>query len=85
MAASFGKQREKNNSSRRKDLPVLVRHVMETLPDSTARRQELLAALAALIPPGEASGARVRVLRFHLEEQERVRLDCAAEPAQAPA
>jgi hypothetical protein len=53
----------------------LVAHVLNTLPDSLARREELLQALAAGIPPGEESGVWVRALQFHLQEHQRLRFD----------
>ena len=60
--------------------PRLVTHVLHTLPDSLGERQELLAALAACIPPGEESGFQVRALQFHLEEHQRL----SAEPVETP-
>lgn len=55
--------------------PVLVAHVLNTLPDSLARREELLQALAASIPPNQESAVWVRSLQFHLEEHQRLRLE----------
>lgn len=70
-----------HGSGLRPVLPVLVAHVLNTLPDSLARREELLRALAAGIPPGEESGVWVRALQFHLQEHQRLRFDwpCAAD------
>jgi hypothetical protein len=82
MTTSPGKQQEKNKTSRRSALPVLVGHVLATLPDSLARREQVLGALAEFIPPGEGSGLRVRMLRFHLEEHQKLQLDCT--PAASP-
>ncbi len=56
-------------------LPVLVAHILNTLPDSLARREELLQALAAGLPPGEDSAVWVRLLQFHLHEHQRLRFD----------
>jgi hypothetical protein len=63
-------------------LSALVAHVLATLPDSLARRAELLQALAACIPPGEGSGLWVRTLQFHLQEHQRLRLDWPQEADQ---
>jgi hypothetical protein len=62
--------------------PVVVAHVLNTLPDSLAQRQELLEALAASIPPGEESGVWVRALQFHLQEHQRLRFDWPEAPVQ---
>jgi len=87
MKNSIQNQSEKHGASRRPGtppprggglcpvLPVLVAHVLNTLPDSLARREELLQALAAGIPPGEESGVWVRALQFHLQEHQRLRFD----------
>jgi len=82
MTTSHKKQQEKtqeeNNRSARPPAPAaLVGHVLATLPDSLARRAEVLEALAEIIPPGEGSGLEVRLLRFHLQEHQRLSLDCA--------
>ncbi len=63
--------------------PVLLAHVLNTLPDSLARREEVLSALAAGLPPGDENAAWVRALQFHLEEHQRLRFDWPADPAQA--
>jgi hypothetical protein len=52
--------------------PALVAHVLNTLPDSLARREEVLQALAGSIAPGEESAAWVRALQFHLQEHQRL-------------
>jgi hypothetical protein len=57
--------------------PALVAHVLNTLPDSLSRREEVLQALAAIIPPDGESAARVRTLQYHLEEHRRLRLEWA--------
>jgi hypothetical protein len=62
--------------------PVVVAHVLNTLPDSLSQRQELLEALSACIPPGEESGVWVRALQFHLQEHQRLRSDWPEAPAQ---
>jgi len=72
MTTTHKKQREKSKKTR----PAVVGHVLETLPDSLARREEVLGALAALIPPGDGHGLRVRMLQFHLDEHQKLRLDC---------
>ncbi|MGA3180376.1 MAG: hypothetical protein ABSF38_08555 [Verrucomicrobiota bacterium] len=76
MTTSHEKQQEKQKSSRPPALPVLVGHVLATLPDSLARREEVLRALAEFIPPGEGSGLCVRMLQFHLQEHQKLRLGC---------
>jgi hypothetical protein len=79
MTPMNGKQNEKIPTTRRRSaLPVLVRHVLATLPDSLARREEVLRALAAFIPPDESSAANVRMLQLHLQQHQKIRLDCAA-------
>jgi len=91
MNPTLPNQPEKHGASRRSGPlggglapvpPVLVAHVLNTLPDSLARREELLCALAAGIPPGEESAAWVRALQFHLQEHQRLRFDWPAEPDQ---
>jgi len=84
MKNSFPNQPENHGASRRPARPLpcgrgpravpplLVAHVLNTLPDSLARRGELLQALAASIPPGQESAVRVRALQFHLQEHERL-------------
>ncbi|MGA2555771.1 MAG: hypothetical protein ABSG04_05800 [Verrucomicrobiota bacterium] len=91
MNSTSKNQPEKHGASRRSGPrcgglapvpPVLVAHVLNTLPDSLSRREELLRALAAGIPPGEESAAWVRALQFHLQEHQRLRFDWPAEPDQ---
>ena len=76
-------QSEKHAAPRRPVPPVLLAHVLNTLPDSLARREEVLSALAAGLPPGDENAAWVRALQFHLEEHQRLRFDWPADPAQA--
>ncbi len=57
--------------------PLVVVHVLNTLPDSLSRRHELLEALSRCIPPGEETGVWVRALQFHLQEHQRL---CSAWP-----
>ena len=85
MKTSSQNQPEKRRASRRPALPLsrgggprpvqpaLVAHILNTLPDSLARREELLRDLAASIPPGLESAVRVRALQFHLQEHQRLR------------
>jgi hypothetical protein len=61
----------------------LVAHILNTLPDSLARREELLQSLAASLPAGEESAVWVRALQFHLQEHQRLRLEWPA-PADQP-
>jgi hypothetical protein len=85
MKTSSQNQPEKRRASRRPALPLsrgggprpvppaLVAHILSTLPDSLARREELLRDLAASIPAGLESAVRVRALQFHLQEHQRLR------------
>ena len=87
MNPSFQNQPEKHGAPRRPGPPpprgaglcpvppVLVAHVLNTLPDSLARREELLQALAAGLTPGGESALWVRALQFHLQEHQRLRFD----------
>jgi hypothetical protein len=70
-------------SAPRPAAPALVAHVLNTLPDSLSRREEVLKALAGSIPAGEESGVVVRLLQFHLEEHQRLRLEGAGPADQA--
>jgi hypothetical protein len=82
---------QKNNSASRPSrpprrtecLPVVVAHVMSTLPDSVAEREGVLRALAACIPPGDRAGVWVRTMQFHLEEHQRLCLDWTHAPEEA--
>jgi hypothetical protein len=57
----------------------LVAHVLHTLPDSLARREELLHCPGRqFLPPGEENAVRVRALQFHLQEHQRLRFDWPA-------
>jgi hypothetical protein len=87
-------QLEKRRASRRSVLPLpcggglcpvqpaLVAHVLNTLPDSLSRREELLRALAAGLPPGDEGAVWVRALQFHLQEHQRLRFDWPGEAGQ---
>jgi len=55
--------------------PLVISHVLNTLPDSLSQRQELLEALSRCIAPGEETGVWVRALQFHLQEHQRLRSD----------
>jgi len=74
-------RRSSSASSRRRSLPVVVAHVLGTLPDSMSRRAEILGALADCIPPGEGSGLWVRTVRFHLDEHRRLGAEMSREAA----
>ena len=86
MKTPFQNQPEKHGASRRsapRPVPLaLLAHVLTTLPDSLVRREELLQALAASLPPGQESARRVRALQFHLQEHQRLRLEWADTPDQ---
>jgi len=75
--------RPARGSGLRPVLPALVAHILNTLPDSLARREELLQSLAASLPPGEESAVWVRALQFHLQEHQRLRLEWPV-PADQP-
>ena len=75
--------RPPRGSGLRPVVPALVAHILNTLPDSLARREELLQSLAASLPPGEECAVRVRALQFHLQEHQRLRLEWPV-PADQP-
>jgi hypothetical protein len=80
---SISKNQSEKHAAPAPPPPVLVAHVLHTLPDSLARREEVLSALAALLPPGDENAGRVRALQFHLEEHQRLRFDWPDDPDQA--
>jgi hypothetical protein len=56
-----------------------VAHVLNTLPDSLSRREKVLKALSASLPPGAESAVLVRTMQFLLHEHQRLRFEWPAD------
>jgi hypothetical protein len=59
---------------------ILAPHVVSTLPDSMARREEVLNALTVCAPPGHKCTPLLRLMQVHLEEHRRLQQLWMLEP-----
>jgi hypothetical protein len=64
--------RKRHSSTSRHELELLIAHIVSTLPDSLARRERLLIALAAEVPPSHPCRPLLRELQAYLQEHQQL-------------